>query len=71
MPTFASMKRLLFFLLMSNSLFAQVQMPAITKHQWDILKSTVASDGTLMGDVPSEIPVNRLNGIDYVSAMEG
>ncbi len=69
MPTFASMKRLLFFLLMSNSLFAQVQMPAITKHQWDILKSTVASDGTLIGDVPSEIPVNRLNGIDYVSAM--
>jgi len=69
MTTFADMKRLILLLLLSNALLAQVQMPSITKHQWDLLKksSTLAASSDV--ELPAEVPVNRLNGIDYVSAM--
>jgi len=69
MTTFAGMKRIILLLLLSNSILAQVQMPSITKHQWNVLKETVATGKWSSKTIPADIPVNRLNGVDYVSAM--
>jgi len=63
------MKRLILLLLLGNTLFAQVQMPSITKYQWDLLKNSLTSDASASVEFLTEVPVNRLNGIDYVSAM--
>ena len=62
--TFATMKTWIFLVLLSNTLLAQVQMPAFTKYQWNALKQST-------GDVATQqaMPVYDLNGTAYLSAM--
>jgi subtilisin family serine protease len=50
-------------------MLAQVQMSSITKHQWNMLRETKALDESSIRSIPADIPINRLNGIDYVSAI--
>jgi subtilisin family serine protease len=62
--TFADMKRWIFLMLLSNTLLAQVQMPAFTEYQWNVLKQSEGDFSSVQA-----MPVYTLNGIDYLSCM--
>ncbi len=67
--TFVGMKKWIFLLLLSNTLLAQVQMPAFTQYQWNLLKHAASNAQALTSYELQAIPVNQLNGVDYLSAM--
>ena len=62
------MKKWIFLLLLSNPLLAQVQMPAATEYQWNILKQAVDGNVFFSDDIQA-MPINKLNGVKYLSAM--
>ncbi|MFN5296329.1 MAG: S8 family peptidase, partial [Flavobacteriales bacterium] len=62
------MKKWIFLLLLSNPLLAQVQMPAATEYQWNILKQAVDGNVFFSDDIQA-MPINKLNGVQYLSAM--
>ncbi len=66
--TFVTMKKWIFLLLLSNPVWAQVQMPAATEYQWNILKYAADANVLSSSDFQS-MPINELNGIQYLSAM--
>ena len=51
-------------MLLSNTLLAQVQMPAFTEYQWNVLKQSEGDFSSVQA-----MPVYTLNGIDYLSCM--
>ena len=67
--TFVPMKKWIFLLLLSNTLMAQVQMPAFTQYQWNMLKLAATEGELIAAHELRGMPVNRLNGVDYLSAM--
>jgi subtilisin family serine protease len=62
------MKKWIFLLLLSNPVWAQVQMPAATEYQWNILKHATDANALSAIDFQS-MPINELNGVQYLSAM--
>ena len=62
--TFATMKTWIFLMLLGNTLLAQVQMPAFTEYQWNVLKQSQGDNIALLS-----MPVYDLNGTAYISGM--
>ena len=62
--TFATMKTWIFLMLLSNTLLAQVKMPAFTEYQWNTLKGNHADSRALQA-----MPIYNLNGEEYLSCM--
>jgi subtilisin family serine protease len=62
--TFATMKTWIFLMLLSNTLLAQIQMPAFTEYQWNALKQSQGDNIALLS-----MPVYDLNGTTYISGM--
>jgi subtilisin family serine protease len=58
------MKTWIFLMLLSNTLLAQVKMPAFTEYQWNTLKRNHGDTRALQA-----MPIYNLNGEEYLSGM--
>ncbi|MFM7234947.1 MAG: S8 family peptidase [Flavobacteriales bacterium] len=66
---FMKIHQLLAILLLSNSVVAQIIMPADTRRQWDQLRVLSANSETLKPEQLESFPIYEINGQSFLSVM--
>ncbi|MFM7727667.1 MAG: hypothetical protein ACKO7B_13255, partial [Flavobacteriales bacterium] len=66
---FMKVHQLLAILLLSNSVVAQIIMPADTRRQWDQLRLLSANSETLKPEQLESFPIYEINGQSFLSVM--